>query len=252
MRPSLLHRLLRPFALVLAFAGTAQAQSLQELYEAARAYDATYLSAVALADSAAAPPGAGPRPAASHRGPGGRRRLQRLQPAGGRHPANPTGERRSVTTTNVNVNGRQPVFNRTHRRHHRPGGEAVRGLQGRARRGGAGSHHPRVAGLLRRAGRTGRAGHGKGQQDRDHRAAGLGQAQLRGRHGHDHRHPGGAGALRPFHRAGARGGERPADQAHPARPARRTSERRARGPGRAGAAADGRAVRRGAVGARRR
>ena len=113
MRPSLLHRLLRPFALVLAFAGTAQAQSLQELYEAARAYDATYLSAVALADSA------------QHRL--AQARGQRLptvalaagavytdfNPPAGVTLANPTGERRSVTTTNVNVNGRQPVFNRT-------------------------------------------------------------------------------------------------------------------------------------------
>ena len=36
----------------LALAGTARAQSLQELYEAARGYDATYLAARALADSA--------------------------------------------------------------------------------------------------------------------------------------------------------------------------------------------------------
>ncbi len=39
-------------ALTLAFAGTATAQSLQELYDAARAYDASYLSARALADTA--------------------------------------------------------------------------------------------------------------------------------------------------------------------------------------------------------
>lgn len=41
-------------ALLLTFAATsgAQAQSLQELYDAARAFDASYLSAVALADSA--------------------------------------------------------------------------------------------------------------------------------------------------------------------------------------------------------
>ena len=39
-------------AVVLAFAGSAKAQSLQELYEAARAYDASYLSARLLADTA--------------------------------------------------------------------------------------------------------------------------------------------------------------------------------------------------------
>jgi len=41
-------------ALALAFAGAAQAQSLQELYDAARVYDASYLSARALADTAQA------------------------------------------------------------------------------------------------------------------------------------------------------------------------------------------------------
>ncbi len=39
-------------ALALAYCGGAQAQSLQEVYDAARAYDATYLSARALADTA--------------------------------------------------------------------------------------------------------------------------------------------------------------------------------------------------------
>lgn len=46
---------LTPLALALALgfaASAAQAQSLRELYEAARGYDATYLSARALADSA--------------------------------------------------------------------------------------------------------------------------------------------------------------------------------------------------------
>jgi outer membrane protein len=57
--PSLLQRFLpsslRPVALSVALAlsvGAAQAQSLSELYEAARAYDATYLAARALAESA--------------------------------------------------------------------------------------------------------------------------------------------------------------------------------------------------------
>ena len=55
MRPTRTSRLLAPFLLALLFggcAGAAGAQSLKELYEAARAYDATYLSARALAESA--------------------------------------------------------------------------------------------------------------------------------------------------------------------------------------------------------
>ena len=59
------------------------------------------------------------------------------------------------------------------------------------------------------------------QQGGDHRAARLGQAQLRGRHRHHHRHPRGAGALRPGDGAGDRGRERPGDQADRARPAGR-------------------------------
>jgi len=48
-------RALRPMAVALAIGlagAAAQAQSLKELYEAARAYDATYLAARAQADSA--------------------------------------------------------------------------------------------------------------------------------------------------------------------------------------------------------
>jgi outer membrane protein len=59
IRPAAAHRALRPLALaavllvmLLGPNAGAQAQSLQELYEAARGYDATYLSAKALLDSA--------------------------------------------------------------------------------------------------------------------------------------------------------------------------------------------------------
>ena len=47
---------LQPLALAagLLLAGAAQAQSLQELYDAARGYDATYLATRASADAAAA------------------------------------------------------------------------------------------------------------------------------------------------------------------------------------------------------
>jgi hypothetical protein len=115
MRSSLLHRL-RPLflaSLVLASAGAARAQSLQELYEAARVYDATYLSAKALADSAQ-------YRLAQIRG----QRLPTValaagttysdvNPPSGVSLSNPTGERRSSTTSNVSVNGRHPLFNRT-------------------------------------------------------------------------------------------------------------------------------------------
>ena len=47
-----LSRIGMALALLMAGAGSAQAQSLQELYDAARAFDAQYLSARALADSA--------------------------------------------------------------------------------------------------------------------------------------------------------------------------------------------------------
>ena len=48
--------ILQPLALAASFliAGAAQAQSLQELYDAARGYDATYLAIRATADAAAA------------------------------------------------------------------------------------------------------------------------------------------------------------------------------------------------------
>jgi hypothetical protein len=68
----------------------------------------------------------------------------------------------------------------------------------------------------------------RASKKRDRRAARLGQAQLRGRHRHHHRHARGAGALRPRDRAGDRGRERPAHQAHRARPASRPQRRRRR------------------------
>ncbi len=49
---SLSRWVLTPMALALGLLGTAQAQSLKELYDAARSYDASYLAAKSLADSA--------------------------------------------------------------------------------------------------------------------------------------------------------------------------------------------------------
>ena len=75
---------LQPLALAagLLLASAAQAQSLQELYDAARTYDATYLSSRAAADAAAARAAqadAGGDLAQSH--PAGRHRQARATPA---------------------------------------------------------------------------------------------------------------------------------------------------------------------------
>ena len=82
----------------------AQAQSLYELYEAARGYDATYLSARALADSAqykAAQADALLLPSAS------------LQAGVNHNNIDPAlGGNKASETTSLAVSGRQPLFNR--------------------------------------------------------------------------------------------------------------------------------------------
>jgi len=107
-RPGRLAPLARATALLvilgLSAIGSARAQSLQELYEAARAYDATYLSAKALADSAqyrAAQAEALLRPSAGLNGSLSRAYVDL-----------PVGSTRSSTTAGVGVSGRQPLFNR--------------------------------------------------------------------------------------------------------------------------------------------
>src|SRR5215218_817807 len=81
-----------------------RAQSLLELYEAAHGYDATYLAARALADSAiyrVEQTRALMRPSAS------------LAANVGRQQTNPTiGENFSSNAFGASVNGRQPLFNR--------------------------------------------------------------------------------------------------------------------------------------------
>lgn len=86
-------------------ASVAQAQSLSELYQAARGFDATYLAARANADSApyrAAQAAALRRPSA---GLGGSATVSQIDPA--------RGGNLSSTTTNVALSGRQTLFNRT-------------------------------------------------------------------------------------------------------------------------------------------
>jgi outer membrane protein len=92
-------------ALALGAAASARAQSLLELYQAARGYDASYLSAKALAESrqyAAAQVEALNRPSAS------------LSATTGRTHVDPPSPVPTVSTgaTGVTVQGRQPLFNR--------------------------------------------------------------------------------------------------------------------------------------------
>ena len=83
----------------------ASAQSLLELYEAAHAYDATYLAARALADSAHLPRRADARADAAERVALGQRRARRDQPDRRR-------ELQQQPASASRVNGRQPLFNR--------------------------------------------------------------------------------------------------------------------------------------------
>ncbi len=103
-------RLALGLALALGAAVPAQAQSLAELYEAARGYDATYLAARALADSAQyrlAQVEALQRPSASLSASAGRTRID--PPAS---MTNPTGATTSYTAASLALQGRQPLFNR--------------------------------------------------------------------------------------------------------------------------------------------
>jgi outer membrane protein len=92
-------------------AAPARAQSLQELYDAARAYDATYLAARALADSAQyrlEQSRALARPSATLTGKA--TRTETDPPAS---TFNPSGDRVRATTTALTIDGRMPLFNRT-------------------------------------------------------------------------------------------------------------------------------------------
>jgi len=106
--PRMCRLLLAP--LILAAASSSWAQSLQEIYEAARTYDAAYLAARAQAESAqhrTAQSYALRRPNVS--GTGSLTRSETDPPAS---LTNPSGDRFGVTTTALAVNGRQPLFNR--------------------------------------------------------------------------------------------------------------------------------------------
>jgi outer membrane protein len=92
-------------AVGLGASGWAPAQSLQALYEAARGYDAAYLSARALADSArykAAQADALLRPNLSLTGSTTRTEVEL-----------PSGVNRDSTSSGATLQGRQPLFNKT-------------------------------------------------------------------------------------------------------------------------------------------
>jgi outer membrane protein len=96
--------------IVLAASTGTWAQSLQEVYEAARAYDAAYLAARAQADSAqyrAAQADALRLPNVS--GAGSLTRTETNPPSSS---SNPGGDSFGATTTALSINGRQPLFNR--------------------------------------------------------------------------------------------------------------------------------------------
>ncbi len=101
-------------SIALAIAPISRAQSLQEIYEAARGYDASYLAARALAESALH------RAAQSNA-----LRLPTVNATGSMFyndtdppnspptsSSNATGARITTTTTTMGLNGRQPLFNR--------------------------------------------------------------------------------------------------------------------------------------------
>jgi outer membrane protein len=97
--------------LILAAASSSWAQSLQEIYEAARTYDAAYLAARAQADSAqyrAAQASALRRPNVTASGSASR--VETDLPTN--LLTNPTGATIGTSVTNAEIVGRQPLFNR--------------------------------------------------------------------------------------------------------------------------------------------
>ena len=132
------------------------------------------------------------------------------------------------------VSASQPLYRPANLRPTQQGKRQVDLAQAQLTAAEPGPDHARQPGLLRRAGRAGHAGLRAGAESRRGRAAGLGQAQLRGRHLHHHRHPRSPGALRPGDRAGDRRRERPARQAARAGHAGRQARHQAQPAGGAG------------------
>ena len=107
--PRLRHLLLAP--LIFAAASSSWSQSLQEVYEAARGYDASYLAARAQAESAqfrAAQANALRLPNVVANGSASRAETDLPTNL----LTNPTGERIGTNVGNAEIVGRQPLFNR--------------------------------------------------------------------------------------------------------------------------------------------
>jgi outer membrane protein len=94
-------------AVTLAFAGVAQAESLQDLYTAARAYDATYLAARALADTAEYKLTQAEALNRPNVGLGASVEGQNSWTPSGYSPVNPN----KTLTSQVGVTGSMPVYN---------------------------------------------------------------------------------------------------------------------------------------------
>jgi len=96
--------LLTPFALALGFAATARAEDLMQVYEAAHAFDATYLAARALAESA---------PYRSAQADA--LRLPNVGASGSANRNDREGSGSDSTTAGASISARQPLFNMTNR-----------------------------------------------------------------------------------------------------------------------------------------
>jgi outer membrane protein len=94
-------------ALTLAFSASAQAQSLQELYDAARDYDATYLSARTLASTAQDKLDQAAALARPSLGLGASGQYQSNSVPAGIYPV----DRLNTTTTQAGVNGKMAIYN---------------------------------------------------------------------------------------------------------------------------------------------
>ena len=137
-------------ALSAAFAGPVHAQSLLELYESARAYDATWQSAKAQYDAnlfRAEQAKAGILPSANLSAGVSRSNLDNTVPA----------IDRGITTQTGTVSASQPLYRPANFATYAAGQAPGRTGAGAAHRRQPGPDHPREPGLLRRAGGAGHA-----------------------------------------------------------------------------------------------
>ena len=221
-------------------------ESLLELYESARAYDATWQSAKAQYDAnlyRAEQAKAGILPAAGLGASVSRFELRqhRARDVETRAPIHDPDRHRSAPPSRCTGRPTSPPTSRASARSSWPQAQLTAASQDLIIRVSQAYFDVLAAQdtLALRAGAESRRG----------RAAGFGQAQFRGRHHDHHRHARGAGPLRPRRRPGNRGGERPARQEARARYAGRQARREAQSAGGAGGRAVAAARRRERLGA---